>query len=364
MDKQTHTFWKPQTTLIVLTLVLSLLGLLFVFDASLGEAYATFNDQYHFLRQHAVWLGLGLFGLVTARFIPLDWWQKLSRPLYLLGLILLALVFVPGIGRELNGAHRWLFLGQLRLQPIEFFKLTLVIFFADWLSQHQRLLPFLFTFGLPAVLLLLQPDLGSLLVISLIAFALFFLAGGHWSHLLVMIGGGTAIILLAILTSSYRLKRLKTFFNPQTDPLGASFHIRQITLALGRGGWFGQGLGNSRQKFAYIPEASTDSIFAVIAEEVGFVGSSLILSLFFFFFLTATKIIRQTDEGSFTNLLGWGIFIWIAGQAFLNLAAILAIVPLTGLPLPFFSYGGSSLVMILFATGILWRIGHEAAEQA
>lgn len=362
MGKNNRSFWTLPTNFVILTLLLAGLGLLFVFDASVGEAFTTFNDQYYFLKQHALWLGCGLIGLVAASFIPLAWWKKLSRPLFVVGLVLLVLVFVPGIGREFNGAHRWLFIGQFRLQPIEFFKLTLIIFFADWLSQHQRLVPFLFTAGLPAILVLLQPDLGSLLVVGMIAFGLFFLAGGKWTHVLALAGSALLVLVVVILTSSYRLQRLKTFLNPQLDPLGAGFHIRQITLALGRGGWFGQGIGNSRQKFAYIPEVSTDSIFAVIAEEVGFVGSTVILALFVFYFFNLAKLIKQAPQNSFPHLLGWGIFIWIASQTLLNLAAVVALVPLTGIPLPFFSYGGSSLVMILFASGILWRLGKENAE--
>jgi len=187
---------------------------------------------------------------------------------------------------------------------------------------------------------------------------MFFLAGGKLPHILGILGIAILILTIAILSSSYRKERLTTFLNPQADPLGAGFHIRQITLALGQGGWFGQGISNSKQKFSYIPEASTDSIFAIIAEEIGFIGSTAILTLFTLYFYFAAKTVSlATNE--FSQLLGWGIIIWIASQTLLNLAAVVALVPLTGLPLPFLSYGGSSLVMILLANGILLRIGKE-----
>ena len=177
-------------------------------------------------------------------------------------------------------------------------------------------------------------------------------------HILGISGLTILLLLVAILSSSYRSERLNTFLHPQSDPLGSGFHIRQITLALGRGGVAGQGIGNSRQKFSYIPEASTDSIFAIIAEEVGFIGSSILIAIFATYFFISSKIANAATD-PFTSLLGWGIVIWIAAQTLLNLAAVVALVPLTGLPLPFISHGGSSLVMILFANGILLRIAKE-----
>ncbi|MBU2543502.1 putative lipid II flippase FtsW [Patescibacteria group bacterium] len=358
MGKKNQSLLSPSAWLISLVLILTLAGLLFVFNASVAEAFNTFGDQYHFLKQHLTWIGLGLLAMILAKFIPLSFWKQTSKFFYIFGLLALLLVFIPGIGREFNGAHRWIFWGNFRFQPVEPFKLAMIVFFANWMSNHQKLLPFLFTTGLPALLILLQPDLGSLLVIVSIAFGMFFIAGGKLSHLLGITGISVLILLIVILGSGYRRERLSTFLNPQADPLGAGFHIRQITLALGQGGWLGQGIGNSRQKFSYIPEASTDSIFAIIAEEIGFIGSVIILALFALYFYFATKTANLAPN-SFERLLGWGIIIWLAAQTLLNLAAVVALVPLTGLPLPFLSYGGSSLVMILLANGILLRISAE-----
>jgi cell division protein FtsW len=344
--------------LVSLIITLTFLGILFVFDASVAESFHTFGDQYHFLKQHLAWAVIGITVMFLTSLVPLSLWEKVAKPIFIFGLILLILVFVPGIGREFNGAHRWIFLGNLRFQPIELFKIALIMFFASWLKQHQKTLPFLFTTGVPAILILLQPDLGSLLILGVIAFGMFFIAGGKMTHILSISGLTILLLAVAILSSSYRRERLNTFLHPQSDPLGSGFHIRQITLALGRGGATGQGIGNSRQKFSYIPEASTDSIFAIIAEEVGFLGSSILIILFGSYFFVTSKIISAVTD-PFVMLLGWGILIWIAAQTLLNLAAVVALVPLTGLPLPFISYGGSSLVTILFANGILLRIAKE-----
>jgi len=359
MSKSKKKLFSAQLVLFILTIFLSLLGLFFVFEASIAESYASFGHPYHFVKQQSMWFALGLFALTAASLIPMKFWKKTAFVWYLLSLVLLILVFIPGIGMELNGAKRWFSFGNLpSIQPIEFVKFSLITFFASWMSKHQRLEPFLFLTAIPALLIILQPDLGSLLVLLCIAFGLYFLAGGRLKILLSVGSAGLVLLALAILTSPYRLKRLKTFLNPESDPLGASFHIRQITLALGSGGLTGQGLGNSRQRFSYIPEAASDSIFAIIAEEIGFIGCLIIILMFFLYFYLAYKIVAKNSD-RFSKLVGFGIILWISSQALLNLAAIVALVPLTGLPLPFFSYGGSSLVMVLFASGVLLRIAKK-----
>lgn len=350
---------KNHIILLVTTIVMSFIGLLFVFESSTAESFVLFGNQYHFLVQHSIGLGIGLVALAFGIFIPSKLWIKTSLLWYIVGLILLALVFIPGIGLSLNGAKRWISIGSIRFQSIEFFKFALIVFFSNWLSKHQRFGPFLFLTSLPAVLIILQPDLGSLLLLLSIAGGMFFVAGGSIKKLLSLLAFGIPVVIIAIISSPYRLKRLTTFINPESDPLGASFHIRQITLALGRGGWVGQGIGNSNQKFSYIPEASTDSIFAIISEEIGFLGSLAILSLFFIYFYNAYKIVSSSKKSKAIRLLGFGIIIWIGLQVILNLSAVVGLVPLTGMPLPFFSYGKSSLVMLLFATGILVRIGKK-----
>ncbi len=346
--------------LLIITFLLVVLGLLFVFEASVAEAFSMVGDPYFFLKQQAVRALVGAVALGVASFVPLKWWYVLSPVAFIGSLVLLVAVFIPGIGLELNGAHRWISLGGVVIQPIEFMKLATVLFFARWLSQHQRVGPWLLLTGIPAVLMILQPDLGSLLVLLSLCFSLYFLAGGSLKTIASLVGIGIVFVLLAVVSSPYRWRRVTTFINPETDPLGASFHIRQITLALGNGYWFGKGLGNSRQKYAYIPEASTDSIFAIIAEEVGFVGSVVLILLLSSYVATGLAVVKRTQPGSFEYLVAVGLVLWISFQIVLNLAAVVALIPLTGVPLPFFSYGGSSLVMVLLATGILVAISRRA----
>ncbi len=359
MKKATTKNRKVSHPLIVFlsALILTILGLLFVFEASVAESYATFGNQYHYLIQHSLGLGFATFAFLIGLIVPSKFWIKLGPILYIGGIILLLLVFIPGIGQSLNGANRWFEIAGLRFQPVEFFKFSLIAYFSNWLSKHQRFGPFLFLTGIPAILIILQPDLGSLLLLLTIACGLFFVAGGSIKKLSLLGVLGIPLVIVAILTSPYRLKRLTTFLNPESDPLGASFHIKQITLALGRGSWLGKGIGESQQKYSYIPEASSDSIFAIIAEEIGFLGSLVIIFIYGLFFYHSYKSITTGTKDTGVQLLGFGIIIWIGLQVILNLSAVVALIPLTGMPLPFISYGRSSLVMILFATGILIRIG-------
>jgi len=343
-----------------LTLILTLIGLLFVFEASSAEALGMVGDPYFFLKQQAIRIALGLVLLVVTQYIPFSLWKKVAGALYIFSILLLIAVFIPGIGLNLNGASRWISLGGFAFQPVEVVKLSMVLFFASWLSEHQRLLPLLFLTALPALLLVLQPDLGSTLVVVAIAFGMYFVAGGK---ILKLIGLGSALTLLLIpvvIFSPYRMQRLTTFLDPNSDPQGSSFHVRQLIIALGNGGWLGQGIGNSKQKYFYIPEASSDSIFAIVAEETGFVGSTVIFGIFALYLLTATQLVAQQSLDRYAYLVGSGIVTWVALQWLINIAAVVALVPLTGIPLPFFSYGGSAQIMILTGSGIIARLRKEA----
>jgi cell division protein FtsW len=350
----------PEKGIFLLSVLLSVIGLLFVFEASVAEAFAAFGDPFFFVRQQAMWLVIGLIGLGVGVFFPSKIWQKFSPFIYILSIILLLCVFIPNLGREVNGAKRWIDLGFLSFQPVEVVKFGIITFFADWLNKHQKLPPFLFLTLLPVGLLFLQPDMGSALIVLAITFGLYFLSGANLKTISLVVGGGIIGLTILILISPYRLKRITTFINPEADPLGASFHIRQITLALGNGGIFGQGIGKSRQRFSYIPEASTDSIFAIFAEEVGLLGS---LGLYFFYalyFHIGYLNLQKLKQSTYDYLLVAGCMLWIGMQVILNLAAVVALVPLTGIPLPFFSYGGTSLVTVLAITGIIIGVGRKA----
>ncbi len=335
------------------------LGFLFVFEASLVESSVTFDNPYQLFQQHLVGAGFGLIALIIGTLTPFPWWQKVAPYGFVLGLLLLIAIYIPGVGLELNGARRWLDLPGFTFQPVEFFKFALILFFATWLPKHQKLASFLLCLSLPSALLLLQPDLGSLLLVLTLGFSLFFLAGGKMKHVLLLLLSGLPIIFLIILISPYRWQRVTTFFNPESDPLGSSFHIRQIVVALGRGGWFGQGLGNSQQKYSYIPEASTDSIFAIVGEETGFVGCLIIICLFLTLIISGFRLASNPRLSLSGQLFGLGITTWITTQTVLNLAAVVSLVPLTGVPLPFFSYGRSSQVMLMLAAGCLLHLGRK-----
>lgn len=362
MKKPTVPFSIYNTLFLLFTFVLLTIGTVFVLEASVAESFATFGDQYFLFRQHVIGLAVGFVAFFAGLFVPARLWVRFGPALYILGLIFLIAVFIPGIGRELNGASRWISVGGFRLQSVEFFKFGLVAFYASWLTTHQRMRVFLFTLGIPAILLILQPDLGSLLLVISIAVSTYFVAGGNFKQLLIMAAVGIPLIIMAILSSPYRKQRLTTFLNPESDPLGASFHIRQITLALGSGGWFGKGLGNSSQKYAYIPEASTDSIFAIIAEELGYIGSSFIIVLLLVYILIGYQVINRAQPETSIRYLGLGLVSWIGFQTLLNLCSVVGLVPLTGVPLPFFSYGRSALIMLLFAAGIILQIGRTAKK--
>ena len=359
MKKKALFHWSSSHFFPIVTVALTLLGLLFVFEASTAEALQMVGTPYFFLQQQGLRILVGLVFFVVAQFIPYQLWHKFAAIAYFAGILLLVAVFVPGLGVRLNGASRWISIGSFIFQPVEIVKFGMILFFAQWLSHHQRLLPLLFLTGLPVLLLILQPDIGSTLVLTAIAFGMYFVAGGAMSKLTATGIISVALLIPVIIFSPYRRQRIMTFFNPNSDPQGASFHVHQLVLALGNGGWLGQGLGNSKQKYFYIPEASSDSIFAIVAEETGFLGACMIFLLFTTYTLTGAKIILNQPAGSYPQLVGAGMLIWVAVQWLLNIAAVVALVPLTGIPLPFFSYGGSAQLMILAASGMIWRLRKE-----
>lgn len=345
--------------LLILTLLLSALGLFFILEVSGAESFSLVGHQYYFFRQQALALGVGLVAMVVGRLLPTSFWQRTAPLWFGLGLVLLVIVLIPGLGVELNGARRWFaFQGRI-FQPVELFKFALVAFSSWWMAREPRTSTLLIFTTIFSILLLLQPDMGSLLILLWISIGMFFLAGGR----LIAIGGmgllGGLMLLLLVLISPYRFERVTTFFNPSADPLGSGFHVRQITLALANGGWFGTGIGNSQQKYAYIPEASSDSIFAIVAEELGFVGAILILLIIMAHLALLYLMATRLEERSFAQLFVLGTFLWLAGQSLLNLASIVVLLPLTGLPLPFFSSGGTSLIMTLLVLGVCIRLYRE-----
>lgn len=344
--------------LVALVFGLTIFGLIMVGNVSVVEAYRDFGDKLYYLRLQMQWAGLGLLAFVAASFFDYRKLKFLALPLLIFTLICLFLVLIPGLGASILGARRWLGIGPIRFQPAELAKLTFVLYLSSFFATKKSLLPFLTILGLMVFLIMLEPDLGTTVVLCATGLAVYFASGAP--ILTIGLIGLTGIVggAVLILSSAYRRERLTTFLNPTTDPLGASYHIRQILIALGSGGLFGVGLGQSRQKYEYLPAVTTDSIFAVIAEELGFVGSVAILLLFLGLIWRGFKIASRAPD-DFGKLLAVGITSWVGFQALVNLGAMVALIPLTGVPLPFISYGGSSLVLVLTGMGILVNIAKQ-----
>ncbi len=350
---------RPEKILFITIVLAVLLGIGLVYDASVAEAFTQFGNKWYFARQQLMWAGLGSVALIVSSLLPMGFWKKIGIGIFFFALISLIVVLIPGLGTKVQGASRWIVFGPLRYQPSEIIKLGIILYFSSWLIKHQRSMPFLFITAVIFGLIMLEPDLGTGLVVLSISLALFIAAGGSWKYILSFCVLGIVGISLLIIASPYKMKRITAYLNPESDPQGASYHIRQITIALGSGGWFGQGIGKSRQKYRYIPEASTDSIFAIAAEETGFIGSLGIILLYGIIVMQGFRIVGKTKHKQ-DQLVALGITVWIASQAMLNLSSLVALVPLTGVPLPFLSYGGSSLVSMLASSGILIGIGRRS----
>ncbi len=350
-------------TLAIVVFALIVIGLIMISSASVVISFEQTGGNYFFLKRQLIFLGFGLIAMIFTSIIDYRIWRKYALYIMLLALVLLAVVLLPYFASPAHGANRWIILGPLNIQPSEFAKLALIIYLSGWLARRKDdvksfsrgFLPFLLILSIVVFLVMKEPDLGTMAIIAGTAAVVFFVAGASWVH--VLLGGvsGVLVILALILSAPYRLNRLFTFLYPQADPQGIGYQIKNAMIAIGSGGIWGLGFGNSRQKYLYLPEAHTDAIFAVIVEEIGFVRSSVIVILFIFLGYRGYKIAKEAPD-DFGRYLATGITTWFILQAFINLSAILGLIPLTGVPLPFISYGGSSLVISLAAVGILLNI--------
>lgn len=347
-------------TLLVLTIVLTLLGLLAVADTSGPQALAYFKDSFYFVKEQAIWAVLGLFALFAGLLIDYTVWKRFASLIFVCNLVLLLLVLIPGIGSSVLGARRWVSFGSISIQPSELIKLSLIFYIAKLTELKKPFLNLILPIALVAVLIMLEPDLGTTIAVLVIGLTQLFVAG---VSILPFIGTGIIGAIggfFLIITSSYRRERLNTFLNASTDPLNsANYHIRQVLIALGSGGILGVGLGQGRQKYLFLPESATDSVFANIAEELGFVGSIVVIGLLVFFVYKMMQISTRAPD-NYSTIVATGIVAWISIQIFLNIASMVALIPLTGVPLPFFSYGGSSLTVILFSVGVLLNISKHS----
>jgi len=347
--------------LLILIITMVVLGLIAVADVSAPQALNMFGDKFYFLKQQLVWAVIGMVVLFATSLIRYSFWEKLATPFFMISVVLLLVVLLPHLGFSALGARRWIPLGFFSLQPSELIKLSLILYLAKVSAKNKGPLSYFVPIVIVAGLIMLQPDLGTTLVVATIGLSQIFVSGVSLLYFGMALVVGIVSAVILILTSPYRRDRLLTFFQVTRDPLDKSYHIRQVLLALGSGGIFGVGLGASRQKFLFLPESSTDSIFAVIAEELGLIGAIAIIALLLYFLFKGLKIAMNAPD-KFGQITATGITAWICGQAFLNIASMVALVPLTGIPLPFFSYGGSSLVMILAGCGILLSVSREGSE--
>lgn len=345
-------------TFFFLCLGLTFFGILFVYNASSASATADFGDKYYFVKDQLQWFILGLVGCFLVSRLDYRRFFNLTPYFLLLTLGLLCLVFIPSLGVEINGAKRWVDFRFFVFQPAELVKLALVGYLAAWFSvkDKKRLYSFLVLWSLTVGLVVLQPDMGTAVVIGVVGLAMLFLSEVPIWKVLLLALAALPLILIVSVVSPYRVSRWLTFLHPEVDPQGVSYQINQILLALGSGGLFGRGLGNSRQKYSFLPEVTSDSIFAVIGEEIGFLGVALFLLAIIWLVKTGLALAERTTEDKFGQLLIGGVVVWIAVQTMVNLGSMVALLPLTGVPLPFISYGGSALVAQWLAVGLVLSV--------
>ncbi len=347
--------------LFLITLVLLLIGLFMILSASAAWGYQNQHDLYYFFKRQLIGVLIGFLLLAFSTRLNYRIWQSGSVVLLILSIGLLLLVFVPGFGYEVNGAKRWLDLGFISFQPSEFSKLALILFAANVLTRQRarrdlnKYLPIFIATVLIGGIVCLQRDLGTAIIISAIFLVLLFVGGLEIRHCVSLLVIMVVIATIFAIGVEYRRARLATFFNPDNDPGGAGYQIRQSLIAFGNGGIFGKGLGKSRQKFFYLPAAYTDFIFAVLGEEMGLIGTSLVALLYFFFGYFGLRTAIGAND-FFGRITAAGICIWVTVQAFINMAAVTHTIPVTGVPLPLISYGGSSLIFTLWGIGILLSI--------
>ena len=347
-----------------ITATLLVVGIFILASASLGllsRNNASFSSVI--LKQVVFGVGLGLIFLFLAYKIHYEKWKKFAVPIFIFSFLLTALVFVPLFGFEHGGARRWLIFGPFSFQPSELLKFGFVLYLASWISSRRNeinsfkfgFIPFLIITGFVGVLLVLEPDIGTLGVIAMTSLAMFFVGGGKFSQVAIAIFLGMALLAGLVLVKPHAMSRIMVFMDSSYDPQGIGYQLRQSMIAIGSGGISGRGFGMSVQKFNYLPEPIGDSVFAVFAEEFGFVGSLFLMGLFLLFLYRGLFIASRAPD-SFSGLLAFGIVILIVTQSFINIASMIGILPLTGLPLIFVSQGGSALVVTLAEIGILLNI--------
>ena len=355
--------------LFAVLVVLNLIGLVMVLSASSVTALQQQGSSYYYFGRQLVWLGLGAIAFVLALRTDYHRLRLLAWPFLLASIALLVVVLLPGIGTNVNGSSRWIGVGMFGIQPSEFAKLAVLIFSADLLARRSAwiedtrvtLRPVLVAFGSVALLIMLQPNLGTTIVIAAITFSILFVAGTPMRPLVGWGALGTSGALVLAMGESYRRARLTAFLDPWSDPLNSTYQTIQSQVSLATGGWFGLGLGASRAKWGFLPYAYTDFIFAIIGEELGFFGAVVVVGLFVALGYLGVRAGLQAPD-PFGRLLAIGITTWLCVQAFVNIGGVIGILPITGVPLPFISFGGSSLLATMAASGILLNVAKSTGS--
>jgi cell division protein FtsW len=360
------------TALLVIAGLILAIGLVMVASASISLADKVTGNPFYYLTRQLMFFALGTAAGVTMYLLPLSWWQRSGYLLLMLAFALLVMVLVPGIGRRINGSIRWVALGSFHLQVSEVARLLIFVYLAGYIVRRgdelssglKGFVKPMLLIGAAGLLLLLEPDFGATLVLTTTAMAMLFLGGARLKDFALFAGIGALAFALLVFTSPYRLARLTGFLNPWQDPFDSGFQLTQSLIAIGRGQFFGVGLGESVQKLFYLPEAHTDFVFAVTAEEFGLFGSLLVIGLYLALTWRAVLLARRAAkrEQLFGAYLAFGIGIWIGMQAFINVGVNMGVLPTKGLTLPLMSYGGSSLIVSCAAIGLLMRVDREARE--
>lgn len=343
--------------LITIPIIMSIIGLVFIFEASAVNSSRVFGDSLHYLKSQGVWIFLGLFVIAIFSFIDYKKLYFLSFISLILTIILLVIVLIPGVGSKVGGARRWIDLGFFSVQPTELAKFSVIIYLSSWFSKKEknRFLPFISLICFLVFLIILQPDMGTAIIIFSISLIIYYFSGARFMDFVYIFGGSIIGIYFLIKLSPYRFNRLLAFLNPAVDPLGISYHINQIFISLSSGGFFGRGFGASRQKYLFLPEAHTDSIYAIIGEEYGFIGGLILIVLYFVFVYKIYHLIRLAPD-RLARLILIGIFAFFNLQFIVNLSGMTGLFPLVGVPIPFLSYGGSNLLISFALIGIMLNI--------
>ena len=348
---------ETKSPLLFLVFSLVFIGLIFISISSLGEASSTIGNKFFYIKKQGFWLVLGLIFFYVTSKIDIKTIKKFSFILYAASIVGLILVLIPAFGNEALGARRWLNLGFTSIQPSEILKLTSIIYFSFLFSKKENLniKNLIFYLGLPFILIIIEPNLSTAILISAIVSSIYYLSGGDIIPLFSIFCIILVVSIPLIFLSPYRSARLKTFLEPQQNQETSSYHSNQIILTLSSGGFFGKGFANSDQKYKFLPKISTDSILAVIGEEIGFIGIFAVLLIYLSLINYLLKF-SQTIDDPFQSLIVSGSACWIAYQSLINISAITALIPLTGVTLPFISYGGSSLITLFIVMGLVRNI--------